>query len=120
MRCALFLISLVSFGQSLAEMPPFRAEKLKPAEIVSLTKARKAVAEAQRALDAAERKIKASYGDPGPNMSRTVLAVCRYWDLSVELRGDFALITKRETGMCGGAMSLNSLMTNDANYPVVK
>lgn len=120
MRCVLFLISIAAFGQSLAEMPPFHAEKLKAAEIASLTDARRAVAKAQEALDVVERKVKASYGDPGPNTSGSVAAICRYWDLSVELRGEYALITKRETGMCGGAMSLNSLTTNDAIYPVVK
>lgn len=80
----------------------FTVEKLTTDEQKKLADAREKARLANAELEHTETAVKEAHGQPPPNRSGTTNAVCIGSSKTVELRGEYALITNSYWSSCGG------------------
>lgn len=80
----------------------FTVEKLTTAEFNDLNAAQVKLEAAQREFDAIEVRVKQAHGQPKPtNWSTTS---CIQGSITVEIRGEYALITRETHNVCDAVM----------------
>ena len=94
------LLAVLLMGTSISST--FQVEKLTDGEVKDLSTARQEFAAAQSKLEALETRIKEAHGQSKP--TNWTNASCMQGSTTVELSGDYALITSESHNVCGAGI----------------